>query len=46
MTKRKKIILFIVEGITDEVSLALGFSELMNSNEVRFELTYGDITTR
>ena len=46
MTKRKKIVLFIVEGITDEVSLALGFSELMNSNEVRFELTYGDITTR
>ena len=46
LTKRKKIVLFIVEGITDEVSLALGFSELMNSNEVRFELTHGDITTR
>lgn len=46
LAKRKKIVLFIVEGITDEVSLALGFSELMNSDEVRFELTRGDITTR
>lgn len=46
LAKRKKIVLFIVEGITDEVSLALGFSELMNSDEVKFELTRGDITTR
>ena len=46
MSKSKKTVLFIVEGITDEVSLALGFSELMNSDEVRFAITRGDVTTK
>ena len=46
LSKSKKTVLFIVEGITDEVSLALGFSELMNSDEVRFAITRGDVTTK
>lgn len=42
--KTKKIILFIVEGITDENSLALILSKIINNLEVRFHIVYGDIT--
>jgi len=44
--KGKKIILFIVEGITDQTCLGFVLSKILNSNEVRFALTYGDITSR
>ncbi len=44
--KTKKIILFIVEGVTDKNSLGLVLSRLVNSGEVRFEVTNGDVTTQ
>jgi hypothetical protein len=43
---RQKIIFFIVEGITDKTCLSLVLSKIITSPVVRFEVTYGDITTR
>lgn len=43
---RKKIILFIVEGISDQTCLGLALSRLLTSNNIQFEITEGDITTR
>lgn len=45
MPKTKKIILFIVEGITDEAALAGIFTKLINDDETRFYFTEGDITS-
>lgn len=43
---RKKVVLFIVEGITERESLELLLSELINhSNKVIFEVVGGDITS-
>lgn len=43
---RKKIVLFIVEGISDKESLELLLTELIkNNSQVIFELTHGDITS-
>lgn len=43
---RKKIVLFIVEGISDKESLELLLTELIeDNNQVIFELTHGDITS-
>lgn len=43
---RKKVVLFIVEGITDKESLELLLTELIkDNNQVIFELAYGDITS-
>ncbi|MDD2576608.1 MAG: hypothetical protein PHV76_03810 [Bacteroidales bacterium] len=42
---RKKIILFIVEGISDQTCLSLALSRLLSSNRVQFKITNGDITT-
>ncbi len=43
---RKKIILFIVEGITDKTSLELALQNLFEGeNRVVFEVVKGDITT-
>lgn len=46
MVNKKKIILFIVEGINDKTSLALCMDQLLDSNTVQFEITNGDITTQ
>ena len=43
MTK-KKVIFFIVEGISDEVSLEAIFEELFSNNEIYIEVVRGDIT--
>lgn len=44
--KPKKIILFIVEGISDEISLSLIMSRLIEKNKlVKFKVMGGDITT-
>lgn len=45
MQPKKKILLFIVEGITDEESLSLILSRLIQDKNVRFFITDGDITT-
>lgn len=46
MSNKKKIVLFIVEGINDKTCLALCMDQLLDNNTVRFEITDGDITTQ
>lgn len=43
--KAKKIILFIVEGISDQTSLGYIMSQLIADDQVHFAVTGGDITT-
>ena len=43
--KTKKVILFIVEGITDKRSLGGVIDRLVSSNLIRFYITRGDITS-
>lgn len=43
---RKKVILFIVEGINDKTCLESVLSKIIDSNEVKFQITDGDITSR
>lgn len=45
LPERKKVILFIVEGITEEESLALILSKLSSDRDIRFEIVSGDITS-
>lgn len=40
---KKKIILFLVEGITDQTSLGLVLSRLINDDKVEFQITSGDV---
>jgi hypothetical protein len=42
--KTKKIILFIVEGFSDQTSLALILSKVIKPENVRFQIVNGDIT--
>jgi len=42
----KKLILFLVEGITEKESFGLVFSEIFKDKEIEFEISHGDITTR
>lgn len=46
MPNKKKIVLFIVEGINDKTSLALCMNQFLDKNTVLFEITDGDITTQ
>lgn len=39
----KKVVLFIVEGITDKTSIGLILSKIITSNSVFFAITDGDI---
>ena len=43
---RKKVVLFIVEGINDKTCLEGVLSKIIDSNEVRFQITEGDITSQ
>lgn len=43
---RKKIILFVVEGITEKIALGLALSSLLTSRDVQFQITDGDLTTK
>jgi len=43
--KSKKVILFIVEGVTDKNSLSLILSKLISNSHIRFHIVGGDITT-
>lgn len=45
MMPTKKIVLFIVEGISDETSLALILSKLNTNTNIRFHIVGGDITS-
>lgn len=44
--KQKKVILFIVEGITDRDSLAYMLEEYLVPLQIRFKIVNGDITTK
>lgn len=45
--KSSKIILFIVEGITDEISLSLVLSKIIEKNKIlKFKIINGDITSQ
>jgi hypothetical protein len=41
--RNKKIILFLVEGVTDESTLGAIFSELIDSDQIKFQIYYGDL---
>ena len=43
---KKKILLFIVEGPTEESALSTVFSRIFSSDAVRFHVIHGDILTR
>lgn len=46
LAKSKKVVLFLVEGITDEISLALVLSKIIEKDKlVRFKVINGDITS-
>ena len=45
MAKMKKAVLFIVEGITDELTFESIIPNFVNNDEVKFHLVNGDITT-
>lgn len=46
MNKEKKIVLFISEGISEETSLSLILSKLINNHSIKFKIIGTDITTR
>lgn len=43
---RKKIMLFIVEGPTDETALSTVLSRIFSSDTVRFQVVHGDVLTQ
>ena len=45
MIPDKKIVLFIVEGFNDETALAVSLETLISTNNIKFEITDGDITS-
>lgn len=44
MPARLKVLLFLVEGITDKTSLALAMTRLIGKNNIQFEIMDGDVT--
>lgn len=42
----RKLILFLVEGITEEISFGLIFTEIFEDKKIEFQIARGDITTR
>lgn len=42
---RKKIVLVIVEGPSDDSALGVILNRLFDKNKVHIEIMYGDITT-
>ena len=46
MSETKKVILFIVEGISDKVSLESVLSTIISNKKISFQITYGDITSQ
>ena len=46
MGKTKKVILFIVEGITDKTALGTVLDAILSNEKIHFAITEGDITTK
>ncbi|WP_343215576.1 hypothetical protein [Eubacterium sp. An11] len=42
----KKVVMFIVEGPSDEAALGSIMKEYFSNNEVQFVVVYGDITLK
>ena len=45
MAAAKKVMIFIVEGPTEETALAQILSRIFSTNQIKFEIVHGDITT-
>ena len=43
---KKKVMLFIVEGPSDETSLSTVLNRIFNSSTVKFQVVHGDVLTR
>lgn len=41
----KKLIIFLVEGITEKISFGVIFSEIFNNRNIEFHIINGDITS-
>lgn len=46
MPNQKKVILFVVEGPTDQRSFALIFERIFADSDIQFDITHGDILTK
>ena len=46
MSKMKKVVLFLVEGITDKVALEHVLPNLLENDKVVFKIIDGDLTAR
>jgi len=46
MKPRKKVVLFIVEGVSEETALSLPLEKLLANDSVRFDIVRGDITSK
>ena len=44
LSGNKKVILFLVEGPTDEDALAVIFTKLVNNHDIEFDVLHTDIT--
>ena len=44
MQMTKKVILFLVEGPTDEEALAVIFTKVVNNHDIEFDVLHTDIT--
>ena len=42
---KKQVVLFIVEGVSDETALAIPLEKLFSTEHIRFDITNGDITS-
>lgn len=45
MKTKKKAILFLVEGITDQESIGIIVDKIVRTEKIIFHITYGDITS-
>lgn len=45
MASTRKVVLFIVEGPSDEAALGGIFTKIFNNAAVKFDVIHGDVTT-
>ena len=46
MSASRKVVLFVVEGPSEETAFALLFERIFRQKRVRFDVTHGDLTTK
>ena len=42
---KKQVVLFLVEGVSDETALVMPLEKLFSTEHVRFDIANGDITS-